>query len=343
MEQQPYEWLKANTSIDTLKIVAIVLFSFISTYTTGVGFQNIWASGGFMGTLIAWAFAVGVSSFLIYCSLKIPDYVEQGRAWRLIVAFLLFAMLSLFFNFNAIYDLFRSDDILRDELERVDNKITSMHTYCIDMVDKEYKYSHWQKQVDSLNRKADAEENHALRPGKKSIYQGIVDKRVDAEAELEAARKKFEPFKERIDNIVIPTQNEIDSVHVESEYYKAIKRGCDVHNEVGTIGKQIVGDKFEFMGMKPKTKGGEPAFALGVLIDFLSFNGKLSSEDSTSVILSLAIGFLLDFPIFFVLIFLNQSTRKKPKKRNRKSGNDIFGDENNGSRVRKKQGKIKWD
>ena len=162
---------------DSLLYFSVFVLAAISAYTTAEGFMLVWNTNGFIGTIIAWAFAIAVSAFLVYASLKVSDYLKQGKAAALIVTFFLFAMISVFFNFNSIYGKFITKDIYIEELKQIKIKLAGLEVNGLNAADDFYGYSKYEKKVDSLSKKADAENENVLRPGKWVRYQGFVDQK----------------------------------------------------------------------------------------------------------------------------------------------------------------------
>lgn len=337
--------VQANVNI--LVYFAIIVLGTISAITTAEGFKMIWIDGGPFRNIIAYAFAMSVSAILVYCSLTITEYFEKGKALGLIAAFTLFALLSLFFNFNAIYGIFMKEDITLSEIKRVRTEIASIRVQTIEKIDKEFKYSYWLKQVDSLSRKADAEEINVLRPGRSVIYQGIIDKKIDAMAESEASRKKFTYYRNIIDSLAQLSLATLDSAQIsnnEAFQTKALHDGVLMYNEIVAFGASLV-PEYEAIYLRAQDDIGKPDFALRTLFRSISFDSSLTSNELSSIGLAAFISFLLDFPIFLILVFLQGTKQRKRKK----GQTDIFGekikkdDEQPSFWRRPGEGKISWE
>jgi len=326
---------------DNLLYFSVFVLAIISAYTTAEGFMLVWNTTGFIGTIIAWAFAIAVSSFLVYASLKVSEYLRQGKAAALIVTFFLFAMISMFFNFNSIYGKFITKDIYIDELKQIKVKLSGLEVNGLNAVDEFYGFSKFERKVDSLSKKAEAEDKNVLRPGKWVRYQGFVDQKTDASAQYAQAKEKYETVKTRFTNDLTKLYAKIDSTLLlakEKDYSKVLDESFEKYNELGMVVKNI-NPKYQFVPASRTSNAGKPDFALQSLVKFLSADETLSSKERVSIVLAALLSFLLDFPLFIALILLHMPRKKKKT-------DDIFGDSgnfgNNGS-GQKQTKKIMWD
>jgi len=326
---------------DSLLYFSVFILAIISAYTTAEGFMLVWNTTGFIGTIIAWAFAIAVSSFLVYASLKVAEYLRQGKAAALIVTFFLFAMISMFFNFNSIYGKFITKDIFIDELKQIKVKLAGLEVNGLNAVDEFYGYSKYERKVDSLSKKAEAEDKNVLRPGKWVRYQAFVDQKTDAAAQFAQAKEKYDAVKTKFSAALIKLNAKIDSTILlakEKNYSVVLDEAFGTYNELGMIVKNI-NPKYNFTLASRTSNAGKPDFALQSLVKFFSADESLSSKEKVSIVLASILSFLLDFPLFIALILLHMPRKKK-------NANDIFGEsggyepEHNENKPAKK---ILWD
>lgn len=326
---------------DNLLYFSVFVLAIISAYTTAEGFMLVWNTGGFFGLVIAWAFAIAVSAFLVYASLKVSDYLKQGKAAALIITFFLFAMISMFFNFNSIYGKFTTKDIYIDELKQIKTKLSGLEVNGLNAVDEFYGYSKYERKVDSLGKKAEAEDKNVLRPGKWVRYQSYVDQKTDASSQFAQAKEKFDAVKTRFSNDLTKLYAKIDTTILmakEKDYAKVLDEAFGKYNELGMVVKNI-NPKWEFVPAARTSNAGKPDFALQSLVKFFSGDETLTSKEKVSIVLASLLSFLLDFPLFIALVLLHMPRRKKKT-------DDIFGDSgdfhnngHNGKTVKK----VKWD
>ena len=256
---------------ENLLYFSVFVLAIISAYTTAEGFMLVWNTTGFFGSIVAWAFAIAVSSFLVFASLKVSEYLRQGRAAALIFTFFLFAMISMFFNFNSIYGKFITKDIYVDELKQIKIKLTGLEVNGLNAVDEFYGYSKSEKKVDSLSKKADAEDKNVLRPGKWVRYQALVDQKTDAMAQFTQAKEKFDTVKSKFKSELTKTYNRIDSTLLlakEKDYPTVLDDAFGKYNELGVIVRNI-NPKFNFTPAARTSNAGKPDFALQSMIKFL--------------------------------------------------------------------------
>jgi hypothetical protein len=326
---------------DNLLYFSVFILAIISAYTTAEGFMLVWNTTNFIGMIIAWAFAIAVSSFLVFASLKVSEYLRQGKAAALIFTFFLFAMISMFFNFNSIYGKFVTKDIYIDELKQIKVKLAGLEVNGLNAVDEFYGFSKYEKKVDSLGKKADAENTNVLRPGKWVRYQGFVDQKTDASAQFAQAKEKYTEVKNKFSSELTKLNAKIDSTILlvkEKDYAIVLDESFGKYNELGMIVKNI-NPKYDFKPATRTSNAGKPDFALQSLVKFFSGDETLTSKERVSIVLASLLSFLLDFPLFIALVILHM-----PRKR--KNTNDIFGDsennyqQNNDNRPAKK---ILWD
>lgn len=311
---------------EILLYFSVIILAILSAYTTAEGFSLIWVSDYAYVSLISWAFALAISSFLVYGSLRLHFYFRQGKAIGIITAYVMFATLSLFFNFNAIYGKFITKDILDDQVKSARINLTSLYERAINEADNKFELSFWTKKVDSLDKKAIAESKNVLRPGKDWRYQGLIDKKTDAMANLDESKRQYEIFKDKIYLIYDKTISLIDSslVNKDEEFYRyAVYKSIEGYNNIGSIAKQNL-KEFIFNKIIYNENTGEPDFALNTLLSFITLDPELSKKENTKIFLALFISFLLDFPIFFALVIIHWPKYKK-------SSSGIFSDDENSS------------
>jgi len=316
---------------------AVIILALLSTFTTAKGFSIIWNDKTTFGVLLSWLFAFAVSAILVYCSLTINKYFKESKSAGLISTYVLFAFLSLFFNYNAIYGNFTATTIIYQESKVMQDYINIIQTKSTNSLDSFFYYSNNCKKLDSLRRELKREEEDIMKPGRKVLWQKINSQIPGAEADSSLSAKKFMPYKNQIDSIANYTLKYIN-VPQDSVLLKHIELAYDNYNKIGNITKAII-PNYNFESMRFKGKSDEPDYALNSLGKLFTSDNTLTSKDKYAIYLSLFIGFLLDFPLFFALVVLNwKTTSFKPDKEK-----DIFGEEPNNKKNNNKQnGRITW-
>ena len=326
---------------ENLLYFSVFILAIISAYTTAEGFMLVWNTGGFIGSIIAWAFALAVSAFIVFASLKVSEYLKYGKAAGLIFTFVLFALISMFFNFNSIYGKFITKDIYIDELKQIKIKLAGIEVNGLNAVDEFYGFSKYEKKADSLGKKAEAEEKNVLRPGKWVRYQALVDQKTDATAQLAQAKEKFNVIKTRFNAELPKLYGKIDSTILfakEKDYAVVLDEAFGKYNELGMVVKNI-NPKYDFKPVNRTSNAGKPDFALQSLVKLLSGDETLTSKEKVSIGLSMLLSFLLDFPLFIAIVILHLPRKKKKT-------DDIFGESGNGQQPNqdsKPAKKVLWD
>lgn len=327
------------SKIESLLYLAVIILAILSTYATAIGFKSIWNDPRAIGTLISYSFALAVSSFLVYASFTIHYYFQKGKALGLMIAYVLFATISMFFNFNAIYGNSIKTHLIERNLNELKSKLTSIKVKSLEALDNHYKFSFWNKEVDRYGKLAETEANHVLRPGKKHRYQALIDKQTNARIERDAALNRMRPAKEKIEKLVSAAQKKIEYAiesKDEEEQHKACQKGIDVFNEISiSVSETVPGFHVDAVSLVDNIEN--PRFSLITLVELLTSFNNLSKQEITSISLSLLLAFLLDFPIFFAIVILNW-----PKRKRKYSSTSIFDEEATTSKTGLKR-KLKWD
>jgi len=331
---------------ETLLKIAAVILAGISAYTTEEGFRLIWNQDGTTSIIIAIAFACAVSSVLVFCCLKVQQYFREGKGWMLVSVFSFFALLSMFFNFNSIYGNFINDDLLVEEAKDIKGKLDEIRIKSLTTIDEFYQYTKLKTELKELKLLAEREAKDKYRPGKGPLWREIDLQIPPKQAKFESVEKNYNIQKDKVETIYY---NSLQLLNFESKKVinqLSIQKAMENHNEIGILTNALV-NGFQFERLKFVNNVGKPDFALIALYHFLfsTPNSKTSDEvltnkEKSSIIISLFISFLLDFPVFIILVILNWKVKRKDIK-NIFDQNDLC-DTNNRNRETKTN-KFSWE
>jgi len=266
-------------------------------------------------------------------------YFKEGKALGLIFVFILFALLSMFFNFNSIYGNSTKDTLLSKDAKGISLKLTSQRINAIEAIQTYFKIADYQYKYDSLKLAEKREVEDRYRPGHGEIWREISQQIPAVEASLREAKRRCVPYIAKIDTIYHLCQMRVEGK--EAVTINDIETAIQGYNNIGVIVQSII-PSYHFSRESFTNNSGEPDFALITLGRFFSGDSSLTEKEKSLVKISLFTSFLLDFPIFFAIVLLNWK-----KSRRRRFINDIFNDDdpdtNSNNKKGKNKGKINWD
>lgn len=315
------------------QILNIILYAanfivlFISGMTNKIGADLIW--GGDDATtkgIFSWGIAISLTLLLFYISALIPHFTKEGKGYRLIFGYTIISLLSVFFNFQAIHSrlttgktLESTSKSIRDQLSKLsfDGEQSLRATYSIDNL---------KEKTDSLLGEKEAEKRHVERPGEGWRFadwdrQFKIDS-LKLATKINEFEIKNKSIKERIDNAI----SGLDTALIKSTeggQRIAIDKAKESYNSIVSEIKSIdTTFKQDYISNKSETLD-KPDQVLQVLLNFFVDKDKFSKDQQASIYLSLFLSFLLDFPIFFILVILNWPSKSKIKSvgNNKKSNN----------------------
>lgn len=332
----------SNSNTRYLLLFAAFVLGVISIYFTGEGFKIILGVEKVSDIIIAWGFAMAIGAILIYCSLNIGNYVNNNNYIPLIVVFTLFALLSLFFNFNSIYGKFTSDDLLIQNVDRLKSKIQVTRTTTQNAFDTLFQVSYYAQKLDSLQKELKREEKDRERPGRGIIYRSISLQIPPIEAEYNARKTKLKESLTPIRKLLNASEKYLDEQNKEiykDNFLSAIQK----YNESIAIANSLI-PSLQFKNFTFEEDSKRPDYALQLLIRFITFDDTLKNSELSYILLSLFIGFLIDFPVFiafFILDLSKNSKNKTPKNIFRENNANSFSEPS--KRKRNGNKKITWD
>lgn len=322
-----------------LKVSAFIL-ACISAFTTAEGFELLMKE---LPAFISWSFAIAVSIALIYCSLELANAFKKGTQAGIIIIFVLFASLSVFFNFNSIFGRFTRDDKITDESKEIYNKILHIQQKSLTTLDSVYGYTKAKNIYTGLKDSLGFEQIRKDRPGQGKKYYDIFNRLPKAKSDSTSAAEKYLPLEKRIKALAEASTKSVSSDR-QTITLQSLSKAVEGYNQICTITKAEVSN-FNCTQEKMKGVSGQPDYALIALTKWISFDSSLSAKETSSISLSLFISFLLDFPVFIALVLLNWRGFKRKKNLPK----NIFGDDapeestrNSGNGKSKNTGKFEW-
>jgi hypothetical protein len=322
-----------------LKFSAFIL-ACISAFTTAEGFEILMKE---LPAFISWSFAIAVSIALVYCSLELSNAFKKGTQAGIITIFILFASLSVFFNFNSIFGRFTRDDKIGDEAKEIYNKILHIQQKSLTRLDSVYGFTKAKNIYTGLKDSLNFEEIRKDRAGQGKKYYEIFNRLPKAKSDSTSAAEKYLPLETRIKTIAEASMKSVSS-EGQTITLQSLSKAVEGYNQICTITKAELSN-FDCTQEKMKGVSGQPDYALIALVKLFSFDSSLSAKETSSISLSLFISFLLDFPVFIALILLNW----RGFKRRKNLPKNIFGDDaaeepskNEKGNKTKNTGKFEW-
>jgi hypothetical protein len=311
----------SSESLNYLLKGAIIIIGILSFATTGSGLSLIFAvDNNIIGLVMAWAFALAITSIIVFVSWTLPEQFKNGKVFSFISLYIFFASISFFFSFNSVYSLFQKENLRSKDLNEMMNIMTKTKEKSLFILDSVTGYSKAIKKVERLKKRLDDEEENRTRPGRGGIWNSIYDSLTEAKADTTNKGKEYRILVNKITSIYNKSQKDINKILLSTDYtdYKRIMdESINYYKEIVIITQnQFPSFKEDVLPSMNKDK---PDYALNVLYDFLTFSSK---EQTLATFLALFISFLLEFPLFFFLVILNWPKPRKKRARN----TDIFGD-----------------
>jgi len=295
-----------------LLTVAVIILALISAYTTAEGFGLIWRLNTLIENFVAWSFAIALSALLVYCSVNIPVYYRRGQAKGLTITFVLIALLSFFFNFNSIYPR-----VVKKQVDDYHQEFKKTNDLLIRMKDKTLKHLTEYTGVEDLMRNSDslqvlidreiAGRNKSGKPGIGPEAKRLLGEQAKIEAMIAA---KFGRYEVRI---------QLESQKADSLYHLSKRTEnveelnillSEMKSNINIIGMltQNVDSAYTFEPIPTDVTLGKVNTGIEVLAKLLK--GQLEANEVSGSFLSLFISFLLDFPVFFILMFLHRRSEE---------------------------------
>jgi len=278
--------------------LAVAIMSSISCYTTSVGIEPMLDY-----KILAFAFAVAASLFMVVIAVQ---YVKTDDRWSRRMAFLGYAsvaIVSILFNFNAIYGTFNRENLLYDEMSEKRNRLVKLRTQTINDIKDMFEVSKWEGELEAAKGRAGAEDNTPGDRGKGPKYDKIWREQViPAQGKLDKSLRKAKPHLQEIESkIATVYPDEINGAIASEDPRKiraAITSTVGVYNEISNNIGSVTGESYGSLKFDEKNVGSMS----NAIKQIVGFRDK-DAEGKAGVITSLFLSIIIDFLILFVVIF----------------------------------------
>ena len=306
----------SNRKVEIILWVAVISMSLVSVYTTKIGLTLIFREGSFFSTtVVPWVFSVSLSLFLLFFSYRIIYQPKNEKVSALVIGYCFAAIVSIFFNFNAIYTSVAQTSNQQLNEKKLRNQLVETVSVIESQLNQEL--LSLQKKLDTAKRKVTFEARRQDRPGKGSRYFALQEEYEIMEAQLFAEIENLESLLNKVTMLgEISYKNKQDSVSIESEaIYRnqiidaiieakgiAKARGIDISVTIERISPYVADVKtLEFSLFK---MAGEASRWIKGEGDGVAFG---------RVVLSLLLGILVDL-MPLIAIILSRPGRKRKKR-----------------------------
>jgi len=294
---------------DSLLLVSIIIFGCVSALMTYQGIMRLFGGAEEQGVqVIAVALAVAFSLVMIYASLEISSS-ERTKSFRiLILTHVTFASFSLFFNFNA-FIAYNFRDSQQSKL--IGNYKISIHKIIFqgrNAADAYYQLDKKKREVVSLEFAAKNEKNYFNRKGEGPKYQEIQNRLSKAKSSLKSATNEHKEYISAINSKNSQIEKALNNYITRQITFQTLQTTIRVlHAEIGDLVKKIF-PRYVYAPLRKQAIAEDPKFSVNLILSFLTFDPHLSWDDKIAITISLFISIVLDFPLFFIIVFLHRPT-----------------------------------
>jgi hypothetical protein len=185
----PHLW----TDQRLLLTLAIVAFNGASLYTTKLGFDMVFTEGDIFATRwLPWILAFSIALMLTYFTIEIASRSLLQPLAGVVSAYLLFAGISMFFNFNTFYSALAA----RDSEHQQSAVLIHTAQVLFDEAEAGFRKLHnidgITRRVDQARTDRDFERSRNDRPGRGQRYIALNKTFEDASSELRVTNERFE-------------------------------------------------------------------------------------------------------------------------------------------------------
>ena len=321
-------------------IIAVLIFAALSAYTTAIGVSNIWQDvGSLEKNLFSWGFAIATSCIMVYLILQLPGLILKGKGWLVFISYMIIALISIFFNFNAFLGSLNKTSIMAEEVRVLQSKTNDLTRFTETKIRERLKIQELQSEVDKLKAAADSEEYHNLRPGKGPRHQKIKEKLNLAKKKLETAISQMNKNSQEISKINSDINNSAKEALEKDEkedYVNKIEHIKMQYNILLAAASRFLTSESKKMYQLSEfatERLDSPEQSLKSLFNLILNYQNLKGWQRYSIFLALFLALVLDLPIFLALFVLHMGRRGKSyinipdgieeKEENKKEGKKI--------------------
>lgn len=196
--------------------LAIIGFNLVSFYTTWLGLRLIFPNGEFVTReVIPFILAVAITLLLVYLTLEIRLTSTSGRS-RLLLAYGVVAVLSIFFNFSAIYASLASEDRTLLSINEVRRQMTEVLSDHEEQARVRFGVSDYERRVARARTTRDLEGSRPDRQGEGPRWIALQAKYLEDSTELavriESMNRELAPAEEIRRTLDLPVPQNPDGI-----------------------------------------------------------------------------------------------------------------------------------
>ncbi len=317
-------------------LLIALFFLFVSIYQNAEGYKSMTG----YGTALAISIGMGLLMFLLIVEMRKKRISGQSTIW-LVVGYSFLGAIFFAGNFNALYSNYNRGELLKKELIKHKDELTSITTSAINALNDADKGStNLESKVQQLTQQLIAQISTPADPGLGTralaiivSLEGLLDQKLTTFSGTPAAiAKSYEDniasilkiklsssTKSKAEDLILKFQKQKDSMdivilnalkpqNISQKGQDAIFSTIDIHNNIGETSKSFTKNKFEFVRAEFENQ------ELGK-IDH-SFKSAFKSENLVAGFFCALFAFLFDFGVPIVLHLFTKGQNNIEEDRN---------------------------
>ena len=292
--------------------LAVAILNLISIFTTAKGAALAWQQGDALSSqLIPWGFAIAVGAIIIVLTIEAGERRLGVHPGLLVTGYLVFATVSIFFNFNYIHSRMSAPDEERAALVGLNSLAGGMVADIEGRLRQKFKVEELSLQLAKAAAEMEVEEDRPDRPGQGPLWIGEMQEHAELGAQYDEAVKRLGDATKYIKENA-PDQRNLDARMEFEETHAAVE---SLRQEILAFASQVEGRfgvSVEFdENAKSLLEGGDRTdlwYSLNVVGDELLgiLQGQWDRQDSGRFTLATLFSILIDVPIFVVVFMLGK-------------------------------------
>lgn len=307
-------------TIETILIISFIFFGIASAVTTFLGVMLVLESyDDYLKLILSGLIAIATSGVMLYIGFSIPKFNKDGRIIFIILAYLVIASLSIFFNFVTFYQGQIMTRTVDQDIRNLNSELTSSYENAKKQLELGLKIYAVRDSIAKYRAAAKSEAENVMRPGKKWRWQKLKEKENLYESQLTNIENIYNLKVKKISTIYNSGKHTLNSIKLEDKlkikisYAEKVIKTID---ELNAISKGI-NPNFVYSSYKPDfTSVKKPDYILQKIVDVFSNYKNITGKAKTRFAISLFLSVLLDIPIFITLLLLGSDMTVSRKSTN---------------------------
>lgn len=292
---------------DSILIISFMCFGIASAVTTFLGVYSVLQDQqDYVRLGLSTLLAIGTSGAMLYIGYKVPEYKNQGKIILVVLAYLLIASLSIFFNFVTFYESQIKSSTADNDIQALNNSLSQNYLSSIKYLDNKYSITELKDSIAFYKASAKSEEEHAIRPGKKWRWQKLKESLNLFESQYEKAKKEHKDELETVNKLNSETSNILSEVANSEESFDnmALDKAITNINKLININKSMDENYVYDLPVLGIKRVNRPDYILEFMSKTISNYDTIEDSQKSKFNLSLFFSILLDIPIFLTMVLV---------------------------------------